>query len=134
MSPGRNEFVIMPMQDAFLQCLAHPGLDSGTAAPLAVGKPPSEGRETILPPKKTRNVPPVYPPGAIQARVQGIVILEAEISPTGCVRYLTVLRGLPMGLDVAALRAVSEWAYTPTLLNGQPVPVLMTVTVQFTLQ
>ncbi len=39
-----------------------------------------------------------------------------------------------MGLDVAALRAVSEWAYTPTLLNGQPVPVIMTVTVQFTLQ
>ena len=134
MTPGRNEFVVLPMQDAFLQCLAHPDLDSGMAAPLAVGKPQSEGGATILPPKKTRNVSPVYPPGAMQAHVQGIVILEAEISPTGCVRHLKVLRGLPMGLDVAALRAVSEWAFTPTLLNGQPVPVMMTVTVQFTLQ
>jgi TonB family protein len=133
MTPGRNEFVVLPMQDAFLQCLAQ-DLDSGMAAPLAVGKPQSEGGATILPPKKTRNLSPVYPPGAMQAHVQGIVILEAEISPTGCVRHLKVLRGLPMGLDVAALRAVSEWAFTPTLLNGQPVPVMMTVTVQFTLQ
>lgn len=86
----------------------------------------------ISAPSKTRNVPPVYPPVAKQARVQGTVILEATISPSGRVSDLKVLRGIPM-LDDAAISAVKQWTYTPTLLNGTPVPVIMTVTVNFRL-
>jgi protein TonB len=86
----------------------------------------------IKEPKKLRNVNPVYPDIARQARVQGIVILECTISPQGKVTNVSVLRGLPL-LNDAAVEAVKQWVYTPTLLNGVPVPVIMTVTVNFKL-
>ncbi len=86
----------------------------------------------IKEPKKLKNVPPVYPQIATQARVQGVVILECTISPQGKVTETKVLRGIPV-LDQAAIDAVKQWVYTPTLLNGVPVPVIMTVTVNFKL-
>jgi len=86
----------------------------------------------IKEPTKTKNVPPVYPDIAKQARVQGIVILECTISPQGKVTDVKVLRGIPL-LDQAGIDAVKQWQYTPTLLNGVPVPVIMTVTVNFRL-
>jgi protein TonB len=86
----------------------------------------------IKEPKKLKNVPPVYPDIAKQARVQGVVILECTISPQGKVTDVKVLRGIPL-LDQAATDAVKQWVYTPTLLNGVPVPVIMTVTVNFKL-
>jgi protein TonB len=70
---------------------------------------------------------------AQQARVQGVVIIEATIGTDGNVTDARVLRSIPL-LDDAALEAVREWVFTPTLLNGVPVPVIMTVTVQFALQ
>ena len=96
------------------------------SAPVRVGG-------NIKPPKKTRDVRPQYPPIAQSARVQGIVIIEATIGPNGRVQEAKVLRSIPL-LDQAALDAVRQWEFTPTLLNGVPVPVIMTVTVQFTLQ
>ena len=66
--------------------------------------------------------PPVYPPTAQSARVAGAVILEATIGPDGKVIDAKVVRSVPM-LDQAALDAVRQWEYTPTLLNGAPVPV-----------
>ena len=84
-------------------------------------------------PTKVRDSKPVYPPIAQSARVQGVVILEAIIGPDGNVAHARVLRSIPM-LDAAALSAVSQWQFTPTHLDGQPVPVIMTVTVNFTLQ
>ena len=86
----------------------------------------------IKEPTKTKNVAPVYPDIAKQARVQGIVILECTISPQGKVTDVKVLRGIPL-LDQAGIDAVKQWQYTPTLLNGVPVPVIMTVTVNFRL-
>jgi protein TonB len=86
----------------------------------------------IKEPKKLKNVSPVYPDIAKQARVQGVVILECTISPQGKVTDVKVLRGIPL-LDQAAIDAVKQWVYTPTLLNGVPVPVIMTVTVNFKL-
>ena len=86
----------------------------------------------IKEPKKLKNVDPVYPDIAKQARVQGVVILECTISPQGKVTDVKVLRGIPL-LDAAAIEAVKQWVYTPTLLNGVPVPVIMTVTVNFKL-
>ncbi len=96
------------------------------SAPVRVGG-------NIKPPTKTRDVRPQYPPIAQSARVQGIVIIEATIGPNGKVQEAKVLRSIPL-LDQAALDAVRQWEFTPTLLNGVPVPVIMTVTVQFTLQ
>jgi len=86
----------------------------------------------IKEPKKINNVNPIYPDIAKQARVQGVVILECTISPQGRVTDVKVLRGIPL-LDQAAIDAVKQWTYTPTLLNGVPVPVIMTVTVNFKL-
>ena len=94
-------------------------------APVRVGGKISE-------PRKTKNVAPTYPEMAKRARVQGTVILEATISPQGRVSDVKVLRGIPM-LDEAAISAVKQWAYTPTMLNGTPVPVIMSVTVNFKL-
>jgi protein TonB len=86
----------------------------------------------IKQPTKTKHVNPTYPPIAQSARVQGVVIIEAVIGPNGKVQDARVLRSIPL-LDQAALDAVKQWEFTPTLLNNTPVPVIMTVTVQFTL-
>ena len=84
-------------------------------------------------PIKIRDVKPVYPADAQAARVQGVVIVEVRIEPDGTVSNARILRSIPM-LDQAALDAVSQWQFVPTLLNGQAVPVIMTCTVNFTLQ
>jgi protein TonB len=86
----------------------------------------------IRQPVKTSGNDPVYSPIARAAGIQGIVILEATIGADGRVANVRVLRSIPL-LDQAALEAVKTWEYTPTLLNGVPVPVIMTVTVTFTL-
>jgi periplasmic protein TonB len=65
--------------------------------------------------------------------VQGVVIVEARIEPDGRVSNARILRSIPL-LDQAALDAVRQWVYTPWLLNGQPIPVIMTTTVNFSLQ
>jgi protein TonB len=75
----------------------------------------------------------VYPAIAQSARVQGDVIIEATIGADGKVQNAKVLRSVAL-LDQAAVAAVMAWEYTPTLLNGQPVPIIMTVTVRFRLQ
>lgn len=75
---------------------------------------------------------PVYPPVAYEAKVQGVVILEAVIDTQGDVVNAKILRGVPL-LDAAALEAVKQWQFAPTLMNGAPVPVIMTVTVNFRL-
>ena len=87
----------------------------------------------VLPPRKVRSRPPGYPPLAIAAHVEGTVVIEAIISTTGAVQQARVITSVPL-LDEAAIAAVREWVFTPTLLNGMPVPVIMTVTVNFTLQ
>jgi len=84
-------------------------------------------------PVKTTDVAPVYPIIAKNAHVKGVVILEAVLNAQGGVESVRVLRSVPL-LDQAAVDAVQQWRFTPALLNGQPVPVVMTVTVNFTLQ
>jgi periplasmic protein TonB len=94
--------------------------------PLSVGG-------AIKPPTKIADVPPVYPPQAIAARITGTVTIEAVIDPAGNVSSARVIEGVPM-LDDAALAAVRQWKYTPTLVNGEAVAVVMTVTSRFALQ
>ena len=87
---------------------------------------------TIRRPVKVSGADPVYPPIARAAGVQGLVIIEATIGIDGRVTNARILRGIPL-LDQVALEAVRSWEYTPTTLNGVEVPVIMTVTVTFTL-
>ena len=84
----------------------------------------------IKAPLKINDVKPVYPALAQSAGVVGEVIIEAIIAEDGTVIDAKVLRSIPL-LDQAALDAVRQWAYTPTLLNGVPVPIVMTVTIKF---
>ena len=122
--------------------------DSGPPPPEFRGNPP--GQVTLLTPdwpaaagavrvggnvrapQQSRRVNPIYPAAAQAARVQGVVILEALIGENGIVRDVRVLRSIPL-LDQAAIDAVRQWEYASTQLNGKPVPLVMTVTVQFTL-
>jgi protein TonB len=84
-------------------------------------------------PKKIKDVAPEYPLLARQARMHGVVIIEARIGTSGRVEEARILRGVPL-LDEAALKAVRQWVYTPTLLGGVPVPIIMTITVNFSLR
>ena len=78
-------------------------------------------------------VKPVYPPIARQLRVQGVVVLEAVISKEGTIESLRTVSGHQL-LNQAALDAVKQWRYQPTLLSGEPVAVITTVMATFTLQ
>jgi TonB family protein len=89
--------------------------------------------EGITEPRKIRDVKPVYPPDAVAARLQGKVFVEATIDRSGCVGNMWVIEPAHPMLMVEALVAVRQWRFTPTLLNGEAVPVRMTVTVNFTL-
>jgi protein TonB len=82
--------------------------------------------------KLLQHLEPVYPPLAQQARISGVVHLNAIIGKDGTVENLTVASGHPL-LVPAAMQAVKQWVYAPTLLNGQPVEVVTQIEVNFTL-
>ena len=77
-------------------------------------------------------VQPNYPPLARQARIQGSVVLQAEISKDGAIENLRLMSGHPM-LAPSAIEAVRQWRYKPYILNGEPVAVETQITVNFTL-
>jgi TonB family protein len=106
--------------------------DAAAARAKAMMAPVRIGGQ-IRAPKKIKDVKPVYPAIAQSARVAGAVTIEATIGADGKVIDAKVVRSIPL-LDQAALDAVRQWEYTPTLLNGVPVPVLVTVTINFTRQ
>ena len=84
----------------------------------------------IKPPIKIKDVRPVYPPLALEANVTGVVIIEVRIGTDGYVEEAHVLKSIPL-LDQAALDAVKQWQFVPTLMNGQAMPLMMTVTINF---
>jgi protein TonB len=84
----------------------------------------------IKPPTKIKDVRPVYTPLAREAGVTGVVIVEVRIGTDGSVEEAHVLKSIPL-LDEAALDAVKQWRFVPTLMNGNPVPIIMTVTINF---
>lgn len=90
-------------------------------------------RSGIRPPIRTHAVEPVYPEAARQARIEGIVVLEALIGEDGQVIDTRILRSIPL-LDQAARDTVEQWHFTPTLVDGRPVKVVQSITVQFALQ
>ncbi len=115
-----------------------------SSTPMVAPPPPPPVKKKPPPPKRIRvggsvqranlirQVRPVYPPLARQARIQGTVKLTAIIAKNGTIQKLEVLSGHPL-LIPAALSAVKQWRYRPTLLNGQPVEVVTQVDVNFTL-
>jgi periplasmic protein TonB len=120
--------------------LASPAI---TEAPRIILKPPSHPKESkgterveipsvLLASKLIYKVVPVYPPLALKTGVSGTVTLMAFIDEAGNVADLKVLSG-HMLLKEAAMQAVKQWKYSPTVLNGEPVPVQATVNVIFTL-
>jgi TonB family protein len=101
-----------------------PGVGAG--GPIRVGG-------DITEPVKIKDVTPIYPAEARAQGIQGLVIIELTIGTEGRVTGARVLRAHPL-LSQAALDAVTQWEYAPTLIGGKPVPVLMTVTVNFQLR
>ena len=115
------------------------GVPGGVVGAVVGGLPPQEPEVPIVKvggeirePRKVRHVDPIYPEIASRARVQGTVVLECIVSPQGQVVKVSVQRSIPL-LDDAAIEAVEQWVYTPTLKDGVPVKVIFTVSVRFAL-
>jgi TonB family protein len=121
---GRVDRVVVGMRPSDLSC------DRFGAV---VERAPERVGSRTRAPKKTRNVAPVYPERLIKERIQGTVIAESLITTTGCVVDAVVLRGVNSELDVSALAAIAEWRYEPAVVNDSAVPVIMIVTVSFSL-
>ena len=98
--------------------------------PPPVVEPVRAGSSQVAQPRKTWNVTPEYPRLARMRRTQGIVILEVTVDRQGAVSNVLVLRSAE-GLDEAAVEAVRQWRYEPTIVNGRPVSVFFTETVRF---
>jgi protein TonB len=119
------------------------GVPGGTGDTLRPPPPPPPAPQVrrdpvhvggvVRPPRKIKDVAPIYPEIAVRSRTEGIVIVEATIGVDGRVTNLHVLRGHPL-LNDAAMTAVRQWEFTPTTLNGEAVPVIMSVTVRFQLR
>jgi TonB family protein len=100
-------------------------------APLYPGEEPKPGQK-VMPPKLVKQVDPIYPEIARNARVEGAVILEATTDTYGRIASVKVLRSIPL-LDQAAVDALRQWIYEPIIINGKPQSVTFTVTMQFKL-
>jgi len=114
--------------------------DSDVIFGIPDGPPPVEPTGPIRvggdvkPPVKINAPPPQYTEIARKARIQGVVIVEAIIDRDGTVSNVKVLKGLPMGLDQAAVDAVKSWRFEPATLNGKAVAVIYNLTINFQLQ
>ena len=103
------------------------GQDGGKSAqaPIQVGG-------AVAAPQKRAHVAPVYPPMAKQTRTQGLVSLSIVINANGAVERAAVVKSIP-ALNDAAIAAVRQWKYAPTIVDGAAVPVTMVVHVNFSL-
>lgn len=127
-APSAGRDVVLPPPPPLPPASAPTAAESGRpeSAAVRVGG-------AIKPPVMVRHVEPVYPEAALTSRAQGAVELEATIGGNGKVLRATVLRSVPL-LDQAAIDAVRQWEFEPTVINGIPTPVVMTLTVTFTLR
>ena len=81
-------------------------------------------------------VKPQYTPEAMRAKVQGLVMVECVVLPDGTVGDARIIRSLDpvFGLDEKALAAAKQWRFKPGLMNGKPVPVMVSIELTFTLR
>ena len=144
--PARPSVALLPTVAATgISNLLLGALSGGSEVAMPVAPPPLPPPPPIIKADRIRQggnvqaanlieqVNPIYPPLARQARIQGVVVMEAVISKEGSIESLRVVTGHPL-LNQAALDAVKQWKYRPTLLNGEPVEVITTVTVTFNLK
>jgi len=127
-----------------VQEVDQPDLDipaDDTVYGIPEGPPPSvDGDAPIMvggevkAPEKILSPQPQYTEIARKARIQGVVIVQAIIDKQGNVTNVKVLKGLPMGLEEAAVDAIKQWQFKPATLNGRPVTVYYNLTVNFKLQ
>ena len=118
------------------------GIGSGTGSGLGEGTGGGTGGGVyrpgngVTPPRLVREVKPQYTSNAMRAKVQGSVLLECIVRPDGTVSDVQVLRSLDptFGLDQEAIRAASQWRFLPGTRLGEPVPVLITIELTFTLR
>lgn len=104
--------------------------------------PPSDGpfgpvfqlTGDISPPEKTYFPSPRYTEEGRQARIQGVVILEAVVDAMGDVSRVKILKGLPFGLSEEAAATAREWKFRPARRAGKPVSVFLNLTIRFSLQ
>jgi TonB family protein len=109
-------------------------LASASLAQAPDAGPPYRVGGNVTRPERISGEDPQYTALARKGRVQGVVIVEAVIDEEGKVTDAKVLKGLPMGLDESALEAVKTWKFEPATLDGKPVPVYYTLTVNFALE
>ena len=110
------------------------GVIGGTGDTLGgTGDEPMRITAAVQQPQLIKKVEPPYPELARRSKIQGVVILEAVITKEGNVEEVKVLRSLHPMMDQAAVNAVKQWKYKPAMLNGKPVKVYFTVTVNFKL-
>lgn len=118
-----------------LLCRARRAANLATAQPY--GTPPDSPSTIyhvggqVAKPVKIWAPPPVYTEEAKKKLLTGVVILEAVIDQQGCMSNVHVLKGLPAGLDRAAVGAVRNWVFEPATLEGRPVRVWYTLTINF---
>jgi protein TonB len=118
------------------------GIGPGTGSGLGPGSGGGTGGGAYRPgtgvtlPVLVTEVKPQYTSDAMRAKVQGTVLLECIVRPDGTVTDVQVLRSLDstFGLDQEAIKAAQKWRFRPGTLQGQPVPVLITIELQFTLR
>ena len=124
-----------------------PGPRGGDAAPAPNATPRAQvlspplrmrlcdanGRNCLSAPVKLLNVPPVYPPEALERGAQGVVILETAIGTSGAVTDARVLRAIDPALNAAAMEAVKQWEFSPAMLDDMPTAIIMSVTVSFSI-
>jgi protein TonB len=102
--------------------------------PPPADRPPIRIGGKVEAPALLHRVNPVYPPIAVSARLQGIVILEALVDRDGTVADVKVLRSAGAVLDTQAQIALKKWRYSPLVLNGKPVRFVLTVILSFSVE
>jgi protein TonB len=116
---------------------AGPGIGPGNGSGIGAGGPgDGPGGGGVMPPQVVTKVRPQYTAQAMTAKAQGMVTLEALVLPDGSVGDVRIVRSLDpvFGLDQEAIRAVKQWRFAPGTRRGQPIPVLVTIELTFTLR
>jgi len=108
------------------------GVEGGVSGAVGEAEAPVRAVGAVKPPKLVKQVDPIYPEIARQARVEGIVLIEATTDIHGRVQSCKVLRSIPF-LDQAAIDAVRQWVYEPVIIDGLPRGVIFTEKIEFKL-
>jgi len=111
------------------------GLDKGPG-PRGIGDGPYQVGNGVLPPRVRLKVDPQYSGDAMRAKIQGIVVVSAVVLPDGSVTDVKVIRSLDrsFGLDIKAIEAARQWRFFPGTRQGEPVPVLVNIELEFNLR